>query len=180
VLITVHTQALAAFLEEQSVHGIINAANGCGVMGAGVAGAIAKLCGGDSFVEHVKNVATVKGPRPAGEAYITHAGALIQRDIHYIVHAVTMQFPGSPTTIEKSMKALYKALTLATDFGLETLAIPALGTGIGRLDKEKVADLMLKVIRHHEKTAPPMRIYIVDVDPVFTNHFSTYLNPSLL
>jgi O-acetyl-ADP-ribose deacetylase (regulator of RNase III) len=161
-----------------NVDAIVNAANGIGVMGAGVAGAIGRTAGKD-FLEHVREFATTrpsdfqKGHSyPAGSAYTTYSGNLGQRGIKYIIHAVTMRYPGSQTDVSLVASALHMALREAKRLGLNSLVIPALGTGIGGLDKKAVALAMIQTIK---LIAADLDVVIVDIDPEFIRHVDNYL-----
>lgn len=119
---------------------IVNAANTHLTMGAGVAGAI-KRQGGASIEEE----AVSKGPVPVGEAVVTGAGALPAR---HVIHAAVMgQDLG--TDAAKVRAATRNALLRAEELGLESIAFPALGTGVGGLDPDRSARVMVSEARRH-------------------------------
>ncbi|MBX6378586.1 MAG: macro domain-containing protein, partial [Clostridia bacterium] len=69
---------------------IVNAANGIGELGGGVAGAI-RRAGGPQVQEEARRLYRQQGrPFPRGSVYVTGAGALAAR---YVLHAVTMEYP---------------------------------------------------------------------------------------
>lgn len=114
---------------------IVNAANDHLWMGGGVAGAI-KQRGGDE----IEREAVRRGPIPVGEAIATGAGRLPCR---HVIHAVTMG--QDLTTSERAIRsATRSALRLADRLGLESVALPALGTGVGGFPLEQAAAVMLE------------------------------------
>jgi O-acetyl-ADP-ribose deacetylase (regulator of RNase III) len=116
---------------------IVNAANNWLKLGAGVAGAIRKK-GGPEIQAECDRI----GPIAVGEAAITGAGRLPAK---YVIHAAVMG--DEPASYESVRRATEAALKLAREKGIKTLAFPLLGTGIGGLDKERVARIMLEAIK---------------------------------
>jgi len=116
---------------------IVNAANNWLKLGAGVAGAIRRR-GGPSIQEECDRI----GPIEVGQAVITGAGDLPAR---YVIHAAVMG--DEPASYESVRSATRAALELARDRGLKTVAFPLLGTGVGGLDRERVARIMVEEIK---------------------------------
>lgn len=114
---------------------IVNPANSLGVMGGGVAGVIKKA--GGSIIE---KEAMLKAPISVGSAIFTSAGRLKFKGV---IHAPTMEEPAMETTEEKVRKAVRAALELADNMGFKSIAIPGMGTGVGRLPKEVAAKAMM-------------------------------------
>jgi O-acetyl-ADP-ribose deacetylase (regulator of RNase III) len=122
------------------VDAIVNAANTELVLGAGVAGAIARR-GGPS----IQAECDAHGPVGLGEAALTGAGNLSAK---HVIHAAAME-PGRPVT-EAALRAATRAsLELAAARGLRSLAFPALGTGIGGFPMQRCAEVMLEETRRH-------------------------------
>lgn len=116
---------------------IVNAANTHLWMGGGVAGAI-KRAGG----EDIEREAVAKAPIGAGEAVATGAGRLPCR---YVIHAATMG--QDLTTDGPTIRAATAASLRAADgLALTSLAMPALGTGVGGFPLDEAALLMLEEI----------------------------------
>ncbi|MGE5395981.1 MAG: macro domain-containing protein [Chitinophagales bacterium] len=109
-------------ITEIDAEALVNAANNHLWMGSGVAGAI-KSKGGISIQEE----AVKKGPIPVGEAAVTSAGNLKAR---YIIHAAVMG-QDLRTDYEKIRTATVNALLRAKELGINSIAFPALGTGVG-------------------------------------------------
>ena len=123
-----------------SCEAIVNAANNHLWMGGGVAGAI-KQRGGPE-IEHE---AMRRGPVPVGEAVATGAGRL---PVRCVIHAVTMG--QDLATSEPSIRAATRsALRLADSLGLRSIALPALGTGVGGFPVDGAAAAMVDEVAAH-------------------------------
>jgi len=127
---------------------VVSAANGIGVAGAGVAGAIARSMG-DKAAKEVREYCKTNGPFKAGTSYRTDAGLLKRIGVKEIYHAVTMNYPGTPTSVEIVESALRSVMIEAILAGAKSIAIPGLGTGIGGLDKTQVAQRMAGILRSY-------------------------------
>lgn len=141
---------------------IVNPANSLMVMGGGVAGAIKRAAG-----DEVEQEARKKAPVPVGKAIVTGAGKLQPR-IKAVIHAPTMERPTMPTTPEKVFRAAKAALQAAAQHGFETIAMPALGAGVGRVPvKDSVEKILEAVVEHWSKNDLPKKLLLVaytDID----------------
>lgn len=165
---------LLADLTKQSFDCLVNAANGIGPMGAGIAGAL-KRAGGDvvqaSAQEACRNHThqmhgeTLMG-YAAGSAYMSDPGRLRDQGVKAIVHAVTMYEPTGYTNVAICRQALVQAITLAVKNNYKSIGIPALGTGVGGLDKREIADMMVTTLMHFDNL---LDINIMDIDEEFVN-----------
>lgn len=145
---------------------IINPANGCGVMGAGVAGVLRKY-GGVEVEEAAKALKNKNGkPFDVGECYVTTAGNMKKRGVKKIYHAVVMQYPGGFTSVDIVTKALRKALDEAIGDRMSSIAVPGMGTGIGKLNKKIVAGAMYKIILEVD---PFIDVVVIDRNAEFIN-----------
>jgi len=118
----------------------VNAANSHLWMGGGVAGAIKRRGGPE-----IEQEAMRRGPVPVGEAVATGAGRLPAR---YVIHAVTMG--QDLATGEPSIRAATRsALRLADSLGLRSVALPALGTGVGGFPVDRAAAAMVDEVAAH-------------------------------
>jgi O-acetyl-ADP-ribose deacetylase (regulator of RNase III) len=127
-------------ITDQSVDAIVNAANNDLVLGAGVAGAI-RARGGPS----IQQECDAHGPIAVGEAAITGAGNLPAR---FVIHAAGMPLGGAAS--EDSLRAsLRHSLRLASEHGCATVAVPAIGAGIGGLSLQRCAEVSLEEARAH-------------------------------
>jgi len=145
-------------LTKQRVDAIVNPANSLMLMGGGAAGAI-KRAGG----EEIEREARSKAPVPVGSAVATAAGRLPAR---WVIHAPTMERPAMPTTARKVYLATRAALECAESLGAESVAIPGMGTGVGRLSPAEAASAMVSAIG---ELAPALRrvrrIVLCDISP---------------
>ena len=143
---------------------IVNAANNHLWMGAGVAGAIKRKGGPEIEAE-----AMAKGPIPVGEAVATGAGALKAR---YVIHAAAMG-QDLQTDGRKVRAATRNALRRAKELGLDSIAFPALGTGVGGYPPDEAARTMISEVRRHLAFPdPPRRIIFALFDESGYDAFS--------
>jgi O-acetyl-ADP-ribose deacetylase (regulator of RNase III) len=127
-------------LTDQPVEAIVNAANNDLLLGGGVAGVIARR-GGPSIAEEC----AAHGPIAVGEAALTGAGDLAVR---FVIHAAGMRLGGRATE-ENVEKALRAALVCAARAGVRSLAVPAIGTGVGGLGLQRCAEISLACARRY-------------------------------
>ena len=120
-------------LEESDA--IVNAANNVLWMGSGVAGAIKKEGG-----KEIEEEAVSRGPIGIGEAILTGSGNLKST---YVIHAAVMGQDLS-TDAGNIKRALISSFDLAEQKGLNSLSIPAFGTGVGGFSINACADIMLR------------------------------------
>jgi O-acetyl-ADP-ribose deacetylase (regulator of RNase III) len=120
-----------------AVDAIVNAANNHLWMGAGVAGAI-KRSGG----QVIEDEAVRQGPIAVGEAVVTGAGLLKAR---YVIHAAAMG-EDLVTNADLIRQATLNSVRRATDLGLASIALPALGTGVGGFPADEAAPVMIEAI----------------------------------
>jgi O-acetyl-ADP-ribose deacetylase (regulator of RNase III) len=120
------------------VDAIVNAATTSLWMSTGVAGAI-KRRGGDA----IEFEAVRQGPIPLGSAVVTGAGALACR---YVIHAASLG-PDRRTTHESIASATRAAIAHAEQLNCDSVAFPALGTGVGGFPLEEAAEAMVSVVR---------------------------------
>lgn len=131
-------------IETYSIEGIMNAANGIGMMGRGIAGAL-KMHGGSEIQGDAYRRCSRQNPKP-GDAYSTISGSLESRGIKRIIHACTMKQPGGYTDYKIVRSAFKEAIRLAENEGVWCLGCTALGTGVGKLDPRKVAEAMVDAL----------------------------------
>lgn len=124
-------------IARQATAAVVNAANSALWMGSGVAGAL-KIAGGPE----IEREAMALGPIEPGSAVVTGGGKLPAK---YVIHAAVMAQDSktSPTYIEKATR---RAIELAEDLGLESVSLPAFGTGVGGFRLDDGATVMLRAI----------------------------------
>jgi O-acetyl-ADP-ribose deacetylase (regulator of RNase III) len=131
-------------ITDWEVDAIVNAANSSLAMGAGVAGAI-KRKGGVIIEEEAMR----QGPIEVGEAVLTTAGNLVAT---HVIHAAAMG-PDLKTDAAKIGAATKSALQLAEKHRITSLALPALGTGVGGFPPLPAAEAMVSAVVEHLKSA---------------------------
>jgi|ERR1035437_6768625 O-acetyl-ADP-ribose deacetylase (regulator of RNase III) len=124
---------------------LVNAANSSLWMGTGVAGAL-KIAGGPG----IEREAMAKGPIKVGWAVETTAGALSAR---YVIHAAVMG-QDLKTSAAGIGLAAWNTLALAEKLKMESIAFPALGTGVGAFPISACAQLMFAMIKKFDEAAP--------------------------
>src|SRR5499426_1899770 len=129
-------------ITEAEVDAIVNAANSGLLMGTGVSGAM-KRRGGTVIEEE----AVRQGPIEPGEAVLTVAGNL---NATHVIHAAAMG-PDLKTTPDNIAKAVKASLEIADKHRLESIAFPALGTGVGAVPPALSAEAMLTTLASHLK-----------------------------
>lgn len=120
---------------------IVNAANGIGPMGGGVALALRKA-GGKVIEDEAKKVCKEQDPQ-VGDVYVTTAGKLKAK---YVFHAVTMKQPAQPSSVEIVKKCLKSLLNKAREMKIKSMVIPALATGVGGVSKKDAAKAFKEIL----------------------------------
>ena len=127
-------------ITEERVDAVVNAANSQLVLGAGVAGAIREKGGPTIQAE-----CDAHGPVAVGEAAVTGAGDLPAR---FVIHAAGME-PGGEASEESVKSSVRRALELAAEKGCASVAVPAVGAGIGGFSGQRCAEVLIAEAREH-------------------------------
>lgn len=122
-----------ALLETEA---IVNAANKNLKLGGGVAGAI-RTFGGPSIQQECDRLAPIE----VGQAVITGAGQLKAK---YVIHAVGPVY-GEGDEEAKLASATLSSLEIARERQIESVAFPAISTGIFGFPIERCSQIMLPV-----------------------------------
>jgi O-acetyl-ADP-ribose deacetylase (regulator of RNase III) len=125
-------------ITELAVNAIVNAANSHLQMGGGVAGAILRK-GGQSIQDECDKI----GFTPVGQAAITAGGKLKAK---YVIHAVGPRM-GEGDEENKLRDATLNSLKIAQKKGLQSIAFPAISTGIFGYPLDKCAEIMLRTTK---------------------------------
>jgi O-acetyl-ADP-ribose deacetylase (regulator of RNase III) len=118
-------------LTTMRVDAVVNAANGQLIHGGGVAGAIIKR-GGPSIQEESSLWVKTRGPVPVGGVAITSAGR-----------------KGESREIKKLTQATLNALKMADTRFFQSIAFPAISTGIFGFPMDKCAKIMLTTVKSY-------------------------------
>jgi O-acetyl-ADP-ribose deacetylase len=144
-------------ITEMAVDAIVNAANNDLLLGAGVAGAIARK-GGESIQKECKVIGSI----PVGFAAITGAGKLKAK---HVIHAASMGLGGMRTTTKTLQTSTAHSLRLAAERQLRTIAFPAVGTGVSGFPIDQCAQIMLhEAAAHLAKETSIEEVYFVLFD----------------
>lgn len=130
---------------ELEVDAIVTPANGSLWMSTGVAGAI-KRAGGDT----IEFAAIRQGPVELGTAVVTPAGTLAARAV---IHAVSLD-RDRRTTAETLEAAIRSAMARAREIGATSIAVPALGSGVGGFPLEEGARITVATVRDELPASP--------------------------
>jgi len=150
------------------VDAIVNAANTRLLLGSGVAGAIRRK-GGDSIQNECDKIGSI----PLGEAVVTGAGKLKAK---FVIHAAGMHLGGGVSE-EPLREATKNSLLRADEKGVKTVALPAIGTGVGGFPLNRCAQVMIDIVVEYlknEKTGIE-KVYFVLFDMETYKVFNDYL-----
>lgn len=146
--------------QQADMDAIVNAANTDLALGAGVAGAIRRR-GGDE----IDREARAKGPIQLGGAVATSAGRLPNQ---YVIHTAAMGYRPEDQLVAKRAGSLSSAaiiaeatrnsLRCAEELGLESLAFPALATGVAAFPVDECAEAMIGAVRRFAREHPRSKL----------------------
>jgi len=131
-----------ADLTAEAVDAIVNAANEHLAHGGGVAGAISRR-GGPAIQRESTAWVRERGPVSTGSAAITSGGSLPCR---YVIHAVGPVW-GDGDEEAKLASAVRSALDLAEQYGLQSVSMPGISSGIFGFPKPLCAQVMIRTVR---------------------------------
>lgn len=139
--------------EQPGIDAIVNPANTELILGSGVAGAICRR-GGDE----IDREGRAKGPIKLGEAAATTAGRLPNK---YVIHAAAMGYrpedmgvprrKGSLSSAAIIADATRNSLLRAEELELESIAFPALATGVAAFPVDECAEVMIGAAQQYAK-----------------------------
>ncbi len=137
-MMNIRIEMVQGDITEAKTEAIVNAANNHLWMGSGVAGSIKRKGG----IE-IEQDAMSKGPIEVGQAVASMAGKLPYK---YVIHAAGM---GQDLRTDRNIvyESTCHSLLLADSLRLQSLAFPAIGTGVGGLSAAACAEAMLDAVR---------------------------------
>lgn len=130
-------------ITDVEVDAVVNAASSTLVMGAGVAAAL-KRKGGVIIEEE----AIRQGPVDVGDVVLTTGGNLAAT---HVIHAAVLG-PDLKTDADAITRTTRAVLTLADKHRMSSIALPALGTGVGHVPPDVSANAMVDTVVAHVRT----------------------------
>jgi O-acetyl-ADP-ribose deacetylase (regulator of RNase III) len=135
---------------QDDVDAVVNAANARLESGGGVAGAIHRAAGPGLAEEAVP-----LGPIEPGEAVITGAHGLPNR---YVIHTLGPVYGQDRPEAELLAGCYRNALDLAEQNGVESVAFPAISTGVFGYPAEEAARVALGTVRERAERLERVRL----------------------
>jgi O-acetyl-ADP-ribose deacetylase (regulator of RNase III) len=177
-----HLRLFHGDLTQENVDAIVNAANAQLIHGGGLAAAIVRT-GGNTIQEESNSWVREHGPVSHAQPAITGGGSLPCR---HVIHAVGPRW-GEGDEDAKLQTAVQGALSLANREQFQTIALPAISTGIFGFPKERGANVIVDAIaefcgQNRESSLDEIRITLIDAPSVrvFTVAFSSRWPGSVL
>ena len=144
-------------ITEEEVDAIVNPANARLAHGGGVAGAIVRR-GGLSIQEESQAWVQAHGPLSVGDAAITGAGRLPAQHVIHTVGPVWRDAGDEPTLLRE---AVQRALALADEYGLTSVSLPAISSGIFGFPKPLAAEVIWEATLSYLEAHPESRLEVV-------------------
>ncbi len=149
---------------------IVNAANSSLMGGGGVDGAIHRA-GGPAILEACKVIVDRQGRLPAGKAVATPAGRLAAK---HIIHTVGPVWNGGHNNEPETLASCHtESIRLADELQLQSIAFPAISTGIYGYPLDLAAEIAVKTTAEALGRATYVRqVKFVLFDTGALRHFS--------
>ncbi|MBR8741856.1 O-acetyl-ADP-ribose deacetylase [Nocardiopsis sp. MG754419] len=147
-------------ITEQRVDAIVNAANGSLMGGGGVDGAIHRR-GGEAVLAECRalRASRYRDGLPAGRAVATTAGDLPAR---WVIHTVGPVYSTTEDRSEVLASCFTASLAVADELGAESVAFPAISTGIYRWPLDDAARIAARALRTAPVRVPRVELVLFD------------------
>ncbi|CAL9516029.1 O-acetyl-ADP-ribose deacetylase [Nocardiopsis dassonvillei] len=147
-------------ITEQRVDAVVNAANSSLLGGGGVDGAIHRR-GGRAILEECRALRASRygGGLPAGRAVATTAGLLPAR---WVIHTVGPVYSAAEDRSAVLASCYTESLRVAADLGAESVAFPAISTGVYRWPVADAARITAEALRTAPVRVPLIRVVLFD------------------
>ena len=132
-------------ITEQDVDAVVNAANSMLLGGGGVDGAIHRR-GGPAILEECRRIRATDWPDglPTGKAVATTAGSLPAR---WVIHTVGPVYAKREDRSGLLASCHTESLGVADELGAETVAFPAISTGVYGYPLSEAASVAIEAVR---------------------------------
>lgn len=161
-------------ITKEDTDAIVNAANSTLMGGGGVDGAIHRA-GGPEILEECKIIRKKLFPDglPTGEAIETKAGKLKAK---YVIHTVGPIWYGGKNNEETLLKNCYiNSLKIAEKLGLNSIAFPAISTGIYGFPKDKASKIVSETLKQYFSKSDNKTIKIVKLVFYSENDYKIFI-----
>lgn len=164
-------------IARQPVDAVVTAANRQLMGGGGVDGVIHRAAGPE-LLRALREI----GSTPTGTAVITPAFHLTERGNRFVIHAVGPVWHGGQQGEADLLAGAYRrSLELAVENGCQSVAFPAISTGVYGYPVERAAPIALKTVLDFLQGQPNLLVRIVLYDTGTLRVFQralTQLQPS--
>ncbi len=144
----------------QTTCSVVTAANKELMGGGGVDGVIHRAAGPD-LLRAIRAI----GGTPTGTAVITPAFKLTGQGVQYVIHAVGPVWRGGQAGEAELLAGAYRrSLELAVEHGCDSLAFPAISTGVYGYPLDRAAEVALREIRAFLQDHPTLHVRLVLYD----------------
>ena len=149
-------------ITEQHVDAVVNAANASLLGGGGVDGAIHRR-GGPSILEECKRLRAAEWPDglPTGNAVATTAGALPAR---WVIHTVGPVYAKREDRSGLLASCHTESLRVADELGADTVAFPAISTGVYGYPLDEAAPVAIDAVRAADTSVREVRFVLFGHD----------------
>ena len=147
-------------ITEQDVDAVVNAANSSLMGGGGVDGAIHRK-GGPEILAECKRIRAEQHPDglPTGQAVATTGGNLPAR---WVIHTVGPVYAKSEDRSHLLASCHTEALRVADDLGAETVAFPAISTGVYGYPLDEAAPVAVRAVLEADTKVREVRFVLFD------------------
>ena len=145
-------------ITDQDVDAIVNAANSSLLGGGGVDGAIHRA-GGPSILAECEEIRRTTFPDglPTGRAVATGGGHLPAR---WVIHTVGPVYSATEDRSGLLASCHTESLRIADELGAETIAFPAISTGVFGYPIEEASVVALEAVRRAETSVGQVRFVL--------------------
>ena len=164
-------------ITRQTTDAIVNAANPGLMGGGGVDGAIHRA-GGPAILEECETIRRDKYPNglPAGGAVVTGGGHLPAR---HVIHTVGPIWRGGKSGEAEQLASAYReSMNRGEELKAETIAFPAISTGVYGYPKEQASQVAYKTLASFLQTHEyPNKVFLVFFNSRDAQIFLATANP---